>query len=92
MAQERKTGMVRAAADVGTSAAKRFTVRFFVWFAIIFGLSTLASEAAWPHVYAVYGPPLAIGQSSTYQAVLFGDLVTGLVGAFSVAFVGTFRR
>ena len=55
-------------------------------------LAYFVGEFLWPHAYKLWGPPLQMFQADTYQAVLFGDLVSALIGGAAVAFVGTFRR
>jgi hypothetical protein len=86
-------GFMKNAARTSGNLALRFTLRFLLWTALIGVLASFVGEALWPHVYALYGPPLGIAEKACYQAVLFGDAVASIMGGFSVALVGTvFKR
>jgi hypothetical protein len=83
--------MARAARS-SRELALSFAVRWLFWTLLIGTPGYFVGEFLWPHVYRLWGPPLQIFQQETYQAVLFGDLVSSLMGGAAVAFVGTFRK
>jgi hypothetical protein len=92
MASERKTGVVGKTAATGGSLALSFATRWLFWTVLIGTPGYFVGEMLWPHAYKLWGPPLQMFQQETYQAVLFGDLVSSVMGGAAVAFVGTFRR
>ncbi len=69
-----------------------FFGRWVLWTAVIGAPAWFVGERLWPHVYSKWGPPMGVLQDDVYWAVLFGDLVSAVLGGAAVAFVGTFRK
>ena len=92
MGDIKQRGVTTRMASKGGSIAFRFGLRWLIWMVVIGTPAFFAGEFLWPHAYKLWGPPLQMFQSETYQAVLFGDLVSAFIGGFAVAFVQTFRR
>jgi len=91
MSDTTRRNLVSRTAIGGGSRALKFVVRWLVWAVVIGTPAFLAGEWLWPHVYRLWGPPLQMFQSETYQAVLFGDIVSAFIGGGAVAFIQTFR-
>jgi hypothetical protein len=91
MADSQRSFVSRTATKSG-SLAGRFFLRWLVWTVVIGTPAYFLGEQLWPHVYKLWGPPLGVFQDQTYQAVLFGDFVSAVLGGAAVAFVDTFRR
>lgn len=92
MGDTTRRSLVSRTATKGSTLALRFGVRWIVWTVVIGTPGFFVAEWLWPHVYRLWGPPLQMFEKETFQAVLFGDVVSALMGGAAVAFVGTFKR
>ena len=85
-------GLASRAARKSTATIGWFLLRWLFWSALIAAPAWFVGEALWPPVYKKWGPPMGVFQDDAYWAVLFGDMVSAILGGAAVAFVGTFRR